>query len=241
MGSWYPIALAWHDFDCDYFAMISDEAKNRARSREIRFLFYYHEGDHPGRIKSRFDHWCVKNDLPQDCYLLISANSSADHHDGCYYFNDHEYFLSYINRRQIATAPNIHARPYEFTALNRIHKWWRATVMSDLHHHGVLDHSQWSYNTTLTEDDRPEDNPIRTDCVHNLCQIMQHFLDRGPYVCDCSDIDDIIVFREDGSMSVSKVSDKAFVGKGIIHISIFILDTISKFIACLVTKYTSVS
>ncbi len=44
---------------------------------------------------------------------------------------------------------------------------------------------------------------------------------KDEYVCDCSDIDDIIVFREDGSMSVSKVSDKAFVGKGIIHISIF--------------------
>ncbi len=44
---------------------------------------------------------------------------------------------------------------------------------------------------------------------------------KDEYVCDCSDIDDIIVFREDGSMSVSKVSDKAFVGKGIIYISIF--------------------
>ena len=44
---------------------------------------------------------------------------------------------------------------------------------------------------------------------------------KDEYVCDCSDIDDIIVFREDGSMSVSKVSDKAFVGKGIIYISNF--------------------
>jgi topoisomerase-4 subunit A len=44
---------------------------------------------------------------------------------------------------------------------------------------------------------------------------------KDEYVCDCSDIDDIIVFREDGSMSVSKVSDKAFVGKGIIYINVF--------------------
>jgi topoisomerase IV subunit A len=44
---------------------------------------------------------------------------------------------------------------------------------------------------------------------------------KDEYVCDCSDIDDIIVFREDGTMSVSKVSDKAFVGKGIIYINIF--------------------
>ncbi len=44
---------------------------------------------------------------------------------------------------------------------------------------------------------------------------------KDEYVCDCSDIDDIIVFREDGTMSVSKVNDKSFVGKGIIHINVF--------------------
>ena len=44
---------------------------------------------------------------------------------------------------------------------------------------------------------------------------------KDEYVCDCSDIDDIIVFRDDGSMSVSKVSDKSFVGKGIIYINVF--------------------
>jgi len=41
------------------------------------------------------------------------------------------------------------------------------------------------------------------------------------FVCDCSDIDDIIVFREDGSMMVSKISSKAFFGKGIIHIGVW--------------------
>lgn len=40
----------------------------------------------------------------------------------------------------------------------------------------------------------------------------------GEYVCDCSDIDDIIVFRKNGSMLVTKVSTKAFVGKDIIHV-----------------------
>ena len=44
---------------------------------------------------------------------------------------------------------------------------------------------------------------------------------KDEYVGECSDIDDIIVFRQDGSMSVLKVSDKSFVGKGIIYISVF--------------------
>lgn len=41
------------------------------------------------------------------------------------------------------------------------------------------------------------------------------------FVTDCSDIDDIIVFREDGIMLVSKISSKAFFGKGIIHIGVW--------------------
>ncbi|MFT4778583.1 MAG: topoisomerase-4 subunit A [Flavobacteriales bacterium] len=40
----------------------------------------------------------------------------------------------------------------------------------------------------------------------------------GEFVCDCSDIDDVIVFRKDGTMIVTKVSPKAFVGKNIIHV-----------------------
>src|SRR5690554_1016446 len=38
------------------------------------------------------------------------------------------------------------------------------------------------------------------------------------FVTDCSDIDDIIVFREDGVMMVQKIQSKSFVGKNIIHV-----------------------
>lgn len=186
-NSWYPIALAWHDFECDYFTLVSSTARARAMHGEIKFFFYYHEGDHPGRIQQRLNTLCDLHGLPRSCYLFVSANTSADRHDGFYYFNDHEYFLSYINRGQHAAPAHSSARPYEFTALNRIHKWWRATVMSDLHHGGVLDRSLWSYNTALTEDDKPEDNPIRSDCVPDIERIMRDFLDRGPYVCDSQD------------------------------------------------------
>jgi topoisomerase-4 subunit A len=46
-------------------------------------------------------------------------------------------------------------------------------------------------------------------------------LRKDEYVCDCSDIDDIIVFLRDGSMVISKVEEKRFVGKDIIHIDVF--------------------
>ncbi|MCK4638856.1 MAG: DNA gyrase/topoisomerase IV subunit A, partial [Bacteroidales bacterium] len=46
-------------------------------------------------------------------------------------------------------------------------------------------------------------------------------LKKDEYVCDCSDIDDIIIFRSDGAFLVTKVSTKTFVGKNIIHIDVF--------------------
>ncbi len=44
---------------------------------------------------------------------------------------------------------------------------------------------------------------------------------KDEFVCECSDIDDIIVFRKDGKMKVTKVDKKTFVGKDILHVAIF--------------------
>ncbi|WP_179315310.1 DNA gyrase/topoisomerase IV subunit A [Winogradskyella undariae] len=46
-------------------------------------------------------------------------------------------------------------------------------------------------------------------------------LKRDEYVCDCSDIDDVIVFTNQGTMMVTKVDSKTFIGKNIIHVAIF--------------------
>ncbi|MEA5139859.1 DNA gyrase/topoisomerase IV subunit A [Arcicella rigui] len=46
-------------------------------------------------------------------------------------------------------------------------------------------------------------------------------LKKEEYVMDCSDIDDIIVFRQDGHCLVTKVQEKVFVGKDIIYVSVF--------------------
>ncbi|MCX6238405.1 MAG: DNA gyrase/topoisomerase IV subunit A, partial [Bacteroidia bacterium] len=46
-------------------------------------------------------------------------------------------------------------------------------------------------------------------------------LKKAEYLCDCSDIDDVIVFRRDGSYFVAKVSEKAFIGKNVLHVAIF--------------------
>ena len=46
-------------------------------------------------------------------------------------------------------------------------------------------------------------------------------LKKDEYVCDCSDIDDIIIFTQSGQAVVTKVDGKTFVGKDIIHVAVF--------------------
>ncbi len=46
-------------------------------------------------------------------------------------------------------------------------------------------------------------------------------LRKDEFISDCSEIDDIIIFFKTGKMMVSRISDKKFVGKGIIHIGVW--------------------
>lgn len=46
-------------------------------------------------------------------------------------------------------------------------------------------------------------------------------LKKDEYVCDCSDLDDIIAFKRDGTCVVSKIQDKVFMGKDIIHVAVY--------------------
>lgn len=46
--------------------------------------------------------------------------------------------------------------------------------------------------------------------------------EKAEYVCECSDIDDIIVFLSNGKFTVTKIAAKTFVGKGIIYAGVFL-------------------
>ena len=46
-------------------------------------------------------------------------------------------------------------------------------------------------------------------------------LKRDEYVCNCSDIDDVIIFFENGTYKIVKVSEKMFVGKDVIYLNVF--------------------
>lgn len=46
-------------------------------------------------------------------------------------------------------------------------------------------------------------------------------LKKDEYICDCSDMDDLIVFKKDGTYYVTKVADKIFIGKDVLYVNVF--------------------
>jgi hypothetical protein len=180
---YYPIGLGFFNFDVDYFGLMPSLVRSQLHTGELTVLFYYHEGDNPARIKSRLDGLCQIHKLPVNCYRFVSGNTAADQIPGFAYFPDHE-LLFWHRNRQVAPA-EIHSDPrlFEFTALSRTHKWWRATAMADMQKSGLLDQSQWSYGT-VDVGDRFEDNPIEIDHDPDLRKFVTKFLNRAPYSCD---------------------------------------------------------
>lgn len=188
-GSWYPIALGWHNHHIDYFDLMPRSSLDALRQGRIRVLFYYHEGDDPVVIKTLMDRRVRLNQLPPDCYRFISANSRAADIENFLYFADHEHFFQYINRRQHAEPFSGGSRAYKFTVLARTHKWWRASVMADLWSRDLLKHSQWSYNTSCVIDDPMEQNPLRIYEHEPWPAQIHDFMSNGPYWCDSTDVD----------------------------------------------------
>lgn len=182
--SWYPVALGWHDHNIDYFALMPELTRRALRERRIRALFYYHEGDNPALIKQLMDQRARTNNLAEDCYVFICANSRADSIERFRYFSDHQHFFQFVNRRQPITEIDLEHRRYKFTVLSRTHKWWRASMMSDMLTHGILENSQWSYNTVCDIKDHITDNPIRIYESPGWCDRLSKFMQAGPYVCD---------------------------------------------------------
>lgn len=182
-GQYYVIGLGFFDFSIDYFALITLGIMQSVQQGAVTVLFYYHEGDNPYKIKQRLDALCAQHQLPTTCYRFVSGNTIADTISGFVYFPDHE--LLYWRRNQAVAPAELHtrARTYEFVALSRTHKWWRASVMADLQQSGMLTHSLWSYNTNLILGDAPTDNPIE-----QLPGIdIPVFMRLGPYTCDTLD------------------------------------------------------
>ena len=181
-GCWYPICLGFFDFDIDYITLLSDACKSQLKTGSLRLLFMYHEGDNPVRIQQRLDTLCQAHDLSEQCYGLISSNTSADRLERAACFHDFELWYHQRNIK-VDPMPVYDQRDRDFLCLNRVHKSWRAAVMADLVSLGVLDNSFWSYCAIDINDDST-DNPIQVDLIPQLRYRTSQFLDRAPYYAD---------------------------------------------------------
>lgn len=187
---WYPVQFGWFDYSIDYILLLPPEVRCllQDNTRNLRLLFYYHEGDNPLRIKERLDHLCEQAGLSASVYRLVSGNTAAEGLEHCSYFCDHE-LLYYMRNSQIpAKTPKFLKTGVpmrsSFLLMSRSHKWWRATVVADLQRQGLLRSAVWSYNTLITIGDRVEDCPVELDTVGMTQTVLTDFLQRGPYRCD---------------------------------------------------------
>lgn len=186
--AWYPIGLGYFHFEIDYFEMMSPQIRELLRSGELRALFYYHEGDSPYHEKTRLDQLCQAHNLPLDCYKFVSGNTAADHVENFVWFPDHELFywrnsVKWNDHSMPGVSYHDRSRTHRFTALNRIHKWWRATVMLQLLDQGLLNQSYWSYNN-IDQGDQWHDNPIEIGKFAGFEQRLRNFVSKSPYTCD---------------------------------------------------------
>lgn len=197
-NSFYPIGLDFFDFGIDYFELMPVAVRKKLREEKLRVLFYYHEGDNPTRIKDRLDELSQDHLMPSNCYVFVSANTSARGLKNFVYFTDFE--LWYYQRNCTVPALEIHHKPRErdFTVLNRLHKSWRALAMADLKSQDLLTKSYWSYCESGEFVD--SDCPIKIDDFAGLRTATEKFLRSAPYISDELDHDQ----RNDHSMLVPK-------------------------------------
>lgn len=187
--SFYVISLSFFNFSIDYISLLSDKVKKHIQDKKLMLLFYYDEGDNPFVIKRYLDNLCVKHNLSAECYKFISANTVANCIDNFAYFPGDELLFRQRNQRVILIDQHNQPRPHQFTVLSRTHKWWRATVMTDLWQSGILKNSQFSYRMDVDCNDNPLDNPIEIDQLDNIRQSIDTFLQNSPYTCDDFDVD----------------------------------------------------
>lgn len=178
-GCFYPIALAFFNFDIDYFELLPDKVFDAVGLGKLKILFLYHEGDNPVKIKNRLDQLVHDHHLPAMCYKFVSGNTTACSLENFAYFCDFE--LWYQCRNQDSALPwHSSSRSKDFVALNRLHKSWRATFMTDIM--PLLSCSYWSYCQSGSIVD--EENPLEIDSVTGLRHRVQRFLDSAPYYAD---------------------------------------------------------
>lgn len=188
--AWYPMVLGYFDFSVDYLAAVSDAAYEKLKNKQIKLIFTYHEGDHPGRIRQRIDQLCADHQIDCDLVWFISGNSVADQYHNCIYWPELEFMYWRTVDRSNGAAYHLNARSRAFTGLCRIDKLWRKVFMSELWKHGLHQRGYFSYTQHLlgSEDDY-YGCALQNQYLKNKQSQVDEFIAAGPFFVDQLDSD----------------------------------------------------
>jgi len=184
-GAWYPIVSGWFDFNQDYIAQISNDALAKIKSKEMKLVFTYHEGDHPGRIRERLNNLCEQHGIDKEITWLISGNSSADQYPNSMYWPELELMYWRTVDRTSNAQYHLNTRSRAYTGLCRIDKLWRKVFMSDLWYHDLHKQGYFSYNQHLLggEDDY-YGCALRNSYLAKCQPRVDQFIASGPFRVD---------------------------------------------------------
>lgn len=174
--SYYPVAVSFFDFGVNWPELLPPERLQALRDGRLIMLFYYSEGDHPGRIMDHLDSQFRQAGVDPAQLRLISANSHADDLPRSAWLADDELLFRKRNRACDPIAAHDRPRSKMFTALVRTHKWWRASVMASLWQQGWHDQGYFSYNAAIAVGDQEADNPIEVDRWPGLRAATHEFI-----------------------------------------------------------------
>lgn len=194
----YPISVSFFDFTVKWFDLMPKTTLNRIKNKDLKVWFLYSEGDNPFLIEKHLISQCKESDVEWSQIHFTSANTVADTINGFSFFADDEMLFRLRN----TTSPiqfHKNSRSHKFTALVRTHKWWRATTMTRLWKQFLHQQGYFSYST-MSIDDKEEDNPIVVDEFKNLRDQTHLFLNRCPFCADNYDSD----YHNDHTMTVEK-------------------------------------
>jgi len=182
--TFYPIALSFFSFDVDWFTLIPLDVFERICNQKLRILFYYSEGDNPERINTRINELCDDYYVPREQVYFASANSAC--RDIPYFFHvvDDELLFNFRNREIEPVEYHERVRGKKFTALVRMHKYWRANTMARIWEHGNYQQGFFGYSSEVTADETEDDNPIEVDQFTGLRELTRLFLKELPFVAD---------------------------------------------------------
>ena len=182
--TFYPIALSFFDFSIDWFNLLDEEVITRLKAKKLKILFYYSEGDNPYIINEHITHQCNVNYIPREQVKFVSANSEARKIPHFQYIVDDELLFLFRNRKIPPVQFHKTPRTKKFTALVRMHKYWRANTMAKIWERGLHDDGYFAYGDEISANETEEDNPIEVDSCGTLRDLTRLFLKKLPFKAD---------------------------------------------------------